>query len=81
MSSTTKPFAGAGDLGQERPVTVDIVLSEGEVGVMANLRRKAREADRMFAALVAEMNHTLNLEPPTDPGSPVETPSWLTTWK
>jgi hypothetical protein len=48
--------------GQERPVTVDIVTTEGELGVKANLQRKAVAADKMFSSLVAEMNHALKIE-------------------
>lgn len=43
--------------GQKHPVTVDIVLAEGETRVLANLRRKAEQADRMFDALVREMQN------------------------
>jgi len=42
--------------GQQSPVTVDIVTSEGEVGVMRNLQRKANQADHMFSVLVKIMH-------------------------
>jgi hypothetical protein len=42
--------------GQTRPVTVDIVATEGERRVIENLRRKAAQADRMFAALVERVD-------------------------
>ena len=45
--------------GQTRPVTVDIVTTEGEKSVLANLQRKAKAADRMFTELVAHMNDAL----------------------
>lgn len=41
--------------GQTRPVTVDLIGTEGDRNVMANLRRKAAAADEMFAALVRHM--------------------------
>jgi hypothetical protein len=43
--------------GQRKPVKVDIVLTEGDKMVMANLAKKSASADAMFAALVAEMNN------------------------
>ena len=48
--------------GQDRPVLVDIVISEGEQNVLANLRRKARAVDRMFTALVKEMSAALHVD-------------------
>jgi hypothetical protein len=63
--------------GQQRPVTVDIVTTEGERGVMRNLQRKAAQADTMFSHLVAEMNHSLAIEKATNMTKKVEIPSWL----
>jgi hypothetical protein len=48
--------------GQTRPVKVDIVASEGERGVLSNMQRKARAAERMFSALVEHMNDSMRLE-------------------
>jgi hypothetical protein len=62
--------------GQTRPVTVDIVSSEGESHVMTNLQRKARAADRMFTALVEHMNDALTL-PTSHSAIPEQVPSWL----
>jgi hypothetical protein len=42
--------------GQTRPVTVDLITSEGGANVLANLQRKSRQADKMFDQLVAHMN-------------------------
>jgi hypothetical protein len=38
--------------GQRRPVTVDIISTEGEADVMGNLQRKAEAAARMFDEMV-----------------------------
>lgn len=65
--------------GQERPVTVDLVATEGESSVTANLRRKARAADRMFTALVREMNHALSITDGRKTTRDVEVPAWLRT--
>jgi len=63
--------------GQTRPVQVDIITTEGERAVMANLRRKADQADKMFATLVAEMNNAIHVNRIEHDAKPVEVPSWL----
>ena len=63
--------------GQKRPVTVDIVTTEGERGVMRNLQRKAQQADTMFSHLVAEMNQSLAIEKANNMTKKVQVPSWL----
>ena len=45
--------------GQKRPVTVDIIASEGELRVKENMERKAAQADEMFAELVANMHRAI----------------------
>lgn len=63
--------------GQREPVTVDIVTSEGEKGVMANLQRKAQQADRMFTELVRLMQNELRIERHDDHTKKLEVPAWL----
>lgn len=63
--------------GQQRPVTVDIVTTEGERGVLANLQRKAEQADRMFSNLVAEMNAAIAIDRASKFSTPMEVPKWL----
>lgn len=62
--------------GQHNAVTVDLVTSEGERGVLQNIERKAEQADRMFEHLTSLMNYELVVEkqPATDK---MEKPSWL----
>lgn len=63
--------------GQEKPVYVDIVSTEGESGVTANLQRKADNAERMFTSLVAFMNDAMKIDK-TEYGTTKEMiPSWL----
>ena len=45
--------------GQKNEVVVDLVMTEGEKRVMANLMQKAGKAEKMFASLVREMNNSL----------------------
>jgi superfamily II DNA or RNA helicase len=62
--------------GQKKPVTVDIVVSEGEKYVLENMKRKGRQAAEMFAMLVKHMNNSLAIE--TDKyNKSTEVPSWL----
>lgn len=63
--------------GQKNPVTVDLVMSEGESRVMDNLSRKAEAATRMFDALVAHMNNAMAVESPDLAVKKEEFPSWL----
>lgn len=63
--------------GQKRAVTVDIVTTEGERGVMRNLQRKAAQADEMFSRLVAEMNNAQGIERVNNYTKPVDVPQWL----
>lgn len=63
--------------GQKRPVVVDVVTTEGERGVMENLQRKAKAADKMFSSLVYEMNEALTIRRSTDHTTPMQVPAWL----
>lgn len=63
--------------GQNLPVTVDIVTTEGERGVLKNLQRKAAQADKMFSNLVAEMNAAISIERDTQFTNKQEIPTWL----
>jgi superfamily II DNA/RNA helicase len=63
--------------GQKRAVRVDIVTTEGEMGVMRNLQRKAEQADAMFTRLVAEMNSALAIQRTNNATKAIEVPAWL----
>lgn len=63
--------------GQKRDVTVDVICSEGEVGVMKNLKRKAVAADKMFSNLVAMMNDSLKVGRGVKFTKEEEVPTWL----
>lgn len=63
--------------GQKRPVRVDVVTTEGEREVMANLQRKAAAADKMFSRLVARMNEQLHIERTTQFHEQERVPAWL----
>ena len=63
--------------GQKRAVRVDRIATEGEAGIAANLRRKSEAAERMFSALVANMNDALRVDRRSEYIRPVEVPAWL----
>jgi hypothetical protein len=65
--------------GQTRPVTVDTVISDGEQRVLANLKRKSEQADRMFDSIVKHMRAELAISRNTvrEFTKKEEVPSWL----
>ncbi|MCC7510243.1 MAG: DEAD/DEAH box helicase [Planctomycetes bacterium] len=63
--------------GQKRPVTVDVIATEGEIRVLANMRKKAAKADAMFAMLVQEMNSAMCVARPDNYTKKAEVPPWL----
>lgn len=65
--------------GQLRPVTVDVITTEGGSRVLANLQRKAAQADEMFSSLVAHMNHARDIAAHRKYDKRAELPTWLTT--
>ena len=63
--------------GQQETVTVDVVSSEGSANQLANLQRKAVQADRMFTSLTAHMRNALSIDRSLGFDKTMETPSWL----
>lgn len=63
--------------GQTRPVIVDTVATEGEVRVLENMRRKARQADEMFSRLVEAMQTANRIERVNIYTKKAKVPSWL----
>jgi hypothetical protein len=63
--------------GQKRDVTVDIISTEGQAGVLANLKRKTIAAERMFDHLVSLMRNELKIENVNEYTNNEEVPSWL----
>ena len=63
--------------GQKNAVRVDVITSEGESGVLANMNRKSVAADLMFARLVELINNELRIENKNQHTKQPEIPSWL----
>lgn len=63
--------------GQKFPVEIDIITTEGEMQVLENLQRKARQSDAMFSALVREMRNVLSIDKRVTFGELEVMPAWL----
>jgi hypothetical protein len=63
--------------GQDAPVTVDVIYTEGEQRVRENMARKAQAADRMFTELVAHMRDAQQLARVQSGRARVKVPAWL----
>lgn len=63
--------------GQKNPVQVDVVASEGERGVLENLKRKEAAATMMFQRLVELMHDHLNIRRSNPFAKEAEVPTWL----
>lgn len=71
--------------GQTKPVNVHFIAAETEGAVVANLKRKEADAERMAAAMVMHMadltselvRGSARVRPDYNPTIPVEIPSWL----
>lgn len=63
--------------GQQRPVRVDTVTTEGQRGIVRNLQRKAQQADEMFSRLVEQMNNAQAIDRASHTHLQLETPAWL----
>jgi hypothetical protein len=63
--------------GQKRPVSVDLVFTEGDENVIQSLKRKKDQAGVMFDRLVAEMNYALSINNKKEYNKKLEVPSWL----
>ena len=63
--------------GQTRPVTVDMVTTEGQENVIRNMQRKADAAAHMFDVLVSMMHFTEEEKKRIHAQDTEEMPSWL----
>ena len=65
--------------GQVNPVTVDVITTDGQADVVANLERKAQQASKMFDQLVGMMWRELKIEKKNVYTEIEEIPPWLLT--
>jgi len=62
--------------GQARPVTVDLITTEGGASAMKNLERKSEQAGRMFDALTRHMRDALTIRRTDEYDQEVKVPEW-----
>ena len=63
--------------GQKNPVTIDVISSEGESGVVSNMRRKSEQSEAMVARLVELINNELRIEKINKHTNTQTLPTWL----
>lgn len=63
--------------GQKHPVNSNLVTTSGLANVTKNLKRKTAAADRMFEAVVRQMNDALRLKRFHEHTKTQELPAWL----
>jgi SNF2 family DNA or RNA helicase len=63
--------------GQQRPVIVDVIATEGEARVLANMRSKSERAAQMFEQLVAQMNDATEIKRTNLYTNAPKVPQWL----
>lgn len=63
--------------GRVGPVKVDVIATEGEAGVTANLQKKQVKADQMFTALVRYMNDGMGITVENKHVNKLEVPEWM----
>jgi hypothetical protein len=63
--------------GQVEPVTVDVVTTTGGERMLANLERKAVQADAMFSSLTAHMRDAQAIRRAETYNKEAEVPSWV----
>lgn len=64
--------------GQQHPVTVNMIVTEGERGIAANLQRKKDQTDKMFRSLVSHMQDAMHLVSRDYFPDPETVPPWMT---
>lgn len=67
--------------GQSKDVTVSIIVSEGERGIINSLLRKKHQASCMFDSLLAHMNDALHLDSNNGFANKERVPTWLASTK
>lgn len=63
--------------GQTKSVKVDIITTDGEAGVTANLQNKSNAAEKMFTNLVKYMNNELKINKMNDKNNKWRSPKWM----
>jgi hypothetical protein len=67
--------------GQDRAVTIDVVASEGDADIMANMERKQIISDAIFSRIIEMVGRELNIKHKPFTGAKEEVPAWLSSTK
>ena len=63
--------------GQTRPVRIDVVTGNRERRVLANMQRKERQAEELFASIILSMNEVLRTEHKNGDATLMKLPGWM----
>ena len=63
--------------GQKRKVFIDMVTTEGELGVFNNIKRKSEDANKQFDMLIKHMNNELIIKRASHQNKSINLPTWL----
>ena len=77
FEQTFQAFHRSYRFGQTEVVTMDMVTTEGELGVLENYKRKHAAYDQMFAKLVENMNEQLSIQRRNPFAKVAASPAWL----
>ena len=66
--------------GQKRPVTLDVIATDGEVNIAKNMDRKEKLASQMFDEVIRHMNNALSVKN-NKPTQTPKVPAWLLSTK
>ena len=65
--------------GQKKPVRIDVVTTPGLKYVLDNLKRKAKDAERMFEELIRHMNDSVKINRTKNFDKKGRLPNWIFT--
>jgi hypothetical protein len=63
--------------GQKKEVHIDIITTEGEMGVYENIKRKSIDAAKMFDKMIENINNELKIKPKNHINKPIKLPTWI----
>lgn len=63
--------------GQKHSVTVTVIATEGEMGILKNLQRKSEQADKLFSSLVEHVSEAMAIDRSWKFDKVQEVPQWL----
>ena len=62
---------------RKEPVYIDMITTDGEMGVMQNIKRKSQDAANQFEMLVKYMNDEIKIEREQKVNNTISLPNWI----